>query len=281
MPPSEPSPDRENAGRKPAVALAIPVYNEAEGLPGFLEEVDRALSPHVDGLRYVVVDDASTDDTQETLRSIAPRLNGTLDVHVNATNRGHGPTLMEAYRRALDSEPDFVLQVDGDGQFHGSDLRRILVLLADDSGAASGVRRFRQDPWFRMLMTRLVRWYVEWRFFVRARDPNCPLRGYEAGLLAELLGVLRSDCLVPNLFLTILASRRGVAQLEVDVSHRVRRGSVAEGSTWQRRSPLSPVPWRLLRFSFDAFRDLRTFRDHMDEPAWARDATPLAQQVRR
>jgi glycosyltransferase involved in cell wall biosynthesis len=271
--------DRPTATDKPAVAVAIPVYNEAEGLPGFLEELDQALTPHAGRLHFVVVDDASTDDTRAVLEQIAPRLQGSLEIHTNARNRGHGPTLIEAYHRSLATEPDYVLQVDGDGQFHGGDLRRILLLLTDDARAASGVRRFRQDPWFRMLMTRALRSYVEWRFLVRARDANCPLRGYEAALLADLLEVVSMDCLIPNLFLTILASRRGVAQLEVDVSHRVRRGSIAEGSTWEGKRRLRlPVPTRLLRFSFDAFRDLRTFRDHMDEPHWARDTAPYETQ---
>ena len=98
----------------------------------------------------------------------------------NRVNRGHGPSLMLAYRRALATGPDYVLQVDGDGQFHGSDLRRVLVLLMDEAHAVSGVRRFRVDPWFRMAMSRLIRLYTAGGFAVRARDPNCPLRGYEA-----------------------------------------------------------------------------------------------------
>jgi hypothetical protein len=56
--------------------------------------------------------------------------------------------VLKAYRRALDHRPDYVLQVDGDGQFFGSDLRRLLVLLIEN-----------------------------FSFGVSARDPNCPLRG--------------------------------------------------------------------------------------------------------
>jgi hypothetical protein len=272
VPSNDSATERPAGPGKPSAAVAIPVFNEAEGLPGFLEEIDRALSPNVERLQFVIVDDASTDATRAVLEQVAGQLQGDVEIHTNPSNRGHGPTLMEAYRRALALEPDYVLQVDGDGQFHGSDLRRVLVLLADEARAVSGVRRFRQDPWFRMLMTRVLRAYVEWRFLVRVRDPNCPLRGYEAGLLAELLDVLPRDSLVPNLLLTILASRRGVAQVEVDVSHRVRRGSIPQGSTWQRSGPLSPVPWPLLRFSIHALRDLRAFSAHMDEPAWARDS---------
>lgn len=244
---------------KPSVAVAIPAFNEADGIGGFLREIDRALAPHVGTLRLIVVDDASSDDTRSVLEALGPELQGSLEVITNTENWGHGPSLMAAYRRAVAAQPDFVLQVDGDGQFHGSDLRRVLVLLVDDAHAVSGVRRFRQDPWFRMTMTRLVRVYVAWGFAVHARDPNCPLRGYEARLLSQLLESLPEDCLVPNLYLTILAARGGQALLEVDVSHRVRRGGSAQGTTWSG-TRWSPIPWRLVRFSFSALRDSAKFR---------------------
>jgi glycosyltransferase involved in cell wall biosynthesis len=177
--------------------------------------------------------------------------------------------VLEGYRRALAREPDYVLQVDGDGQFHGSDLRRLIVLLDDEAHAVSGVRRFRQDPWFRMAMTRLLRTYVSLSFGVSARDPNCPLRGYDAELLRELLAVLPQECLIPNLYLTVVASRRGGALLEVDVSHRVRRGGSSDGTTWARGAR-SPIPWKLVRFSLAALRESRAFRARMDMPSWAR-----------
>jgi glycosyltransferase involved in cell wall biosynthesis len=252
---------------KPSVAVAIPAFNEADGIGGFVAEIDRALVPHAGALRLIVVDDASTDGTAAVLEEVRPSLSGTLEILANPVNRGHGPSLLRAYRHAIEREPDYVLQVDGDGQFHGSDLRRVLVLLIDEAHAVSGVRRFRQDPWFRMTMTRLVRSYVRWSFGVIARDPNCPLRGYDTARLAELLGAVPGDCLVPNLYLTVIAARGGLALLEVDVSHRVRRGRSALGSTWR-----SPIPWRLVLFSLAALRESRAFRSSLGTRASA--ATP-------
>ncbi len=258
---------------RPTVAVAIPAFDEADGIAGFIEEIDRALAPHVQTLRLVVVDDASTDGTGPVLDALAPRLTATLELVTNPTNVGHGPSLMTAYRQALAGDPDYVLQVDGDGQFLGGDLRRVLVLLDDDAHAVSGVRRFRQDPWFRMAMTRLVRQYVGWAFSVRARDPNCPLRGYEAELLRGLLESVPPDCLIPNLYLTILAARRGVPLLEVDVSHRVRRGASAHGTTWAKGSR-SPIPWRLVRFSLHALRESLCFRATMSAPGQSPPSDP-------
>lgn len=239
---------------RPSLAVAIPAYNEADGIGGFLREIDQVLSPHAGALRLIVVDDASTDDTVGVLERTRPLLRAELEIVRRPVNRGHGPCLLEAYHRALGAGADYVLQVDGDGQFHGSDLRRVLVLLLDQAHAVCGVRRFRQDPWFRMAMTRLVRAYVALAFGVRARDANCPLRGYERELLAELLQAIPDPCLVPNLYLTIVASRRGRTLVEVDVSHRVRRGVAAQGSTW-RSAARSPIPTRLVRFSLQALRE--------------------------
>jgi dolichol-phosphate mannosyltransferase len=254
---------------KPSVVVAIPAYNEADGVAGFLREIDRALHRHCRSLRLIVVDDASTDRTRRVLEEVGPQLEGELEVVANPVNRGHGASVLIGYRRALEHEPDFVLQVDGDGQFHGSDLRRVLVLLVDEAHAVCGVRRFRQDPWFRMTMSRFLRTYVQLGFGVTARDPNCPLRGYESAVLADLLGFLPDQSLTPNLFLTLIASRRGLALLEVDVSHRVRRGGSAQGTTWIR-GPRSPVPWRLVRFSLSALRECSALRSGMDAPGWAR-----------
>lgn len=260
---------------KPSVAVVIPAYNEAAGIGGFLGEIDRALSPNVESLRLIVVDDASTDRTRFVIQAIAPALQGFVEVLSNECNVGHGPSLMAGYSRALAGNPQYVLQVDGDGQFHGGDLRRVLVLLMDDAHAVCGVRRFRIDPWFRMAMSRLVRQYVGWAFAVRARDPNCPLRGYDASLLRRLLMPLPEHCLVPNLYLTILAARQGVPLLEVDVSHRVRRGASAQGTTW-RKGTLAPVPMRLVRFSFAALRESTGLRSQLTSTAWPQESADEA-----
>ncbi len=242
------------------VAVAIPAYNEADGIGEFLAEIDGALSPVVEKLTLVVVDDASTDGTADVVDALAPSLSAGVVMVRRDHNRGHGPNLREAYDRSLASEADIVLQVDGDGQFLGTDLRRMLVLLEDGAPSVCGVRRFRQDPWVRMTLTKFVRLYVSAAFGVPTRDANCPLRGYHASVLAKLLPMLPDDAMVPNLYLTILAAREGVTMVEVDVTHQVRRGISPHGTTWGTRKPRSIVPWRLVKFSAKALRESAEFR---------------------
>lgn len=243
----------------PSVAIAIPAHNEADAIAEFIQEIDDALAERVQKVFFVVVDDLSTDDTANVAEKMNEVVRGEVIVVRSEVNQGHGPTLLEAYRRALDTGAEVVLQVDGDGQFLGSDLRRVAVLLEDGAQAVCGVRRFRYDPWFRMVMTRALRQYVGLGFGVPTRDANCPLRGYRADLLDDLLRWIPEGALVPNLYLTILSSRRGVTMVEVDVNHRVRRGSVATGTMWSDGRRELFIPRRLVTFSRRAFRESTRF----------------------
>ena len=191
------------------VAVAIPAYNEAEGIGEFLAEIDAALAPVVTSLTLVVVDDCSTDGTVDAVEDAKSKLGCEVLLSSTPRNGGHGPAALEAYRRALETGAEYVLGVDGDGQFLGSDLRRVFVLLEDGGEGVCGVRRFRYDPWFRMIMTKVLRLYVARYFGVPTRDANCPLRGYRAGLLDQLLRWVPEGALIPNVELAILAARRG------------------------------------------------------------------------
>lgn len=245
------------------VAVAIPAYNEEEGIAEFLREIDAALSPIAGSLTLVVVDDVSTDNTRAVVEALRGELSAELIVASTEQNGGHGPAALEAYRRALDTGAEYILGVDGDGQFLGSDLRRVLVLLRDGGDGVCGVRRFRYDPWFRMVMTRVLRVYISMFFGVPTRDANCPLRGYRAKLLDELLQWLPDGALVPNVELAILAARRGATLIEVDVNHRVRRGSAAVGTMFSSKRTIGTIK-RLLAFSWQALMESRQFHRYIN-----------------
>jgi dolichol-phosphate mannosyltransferase len=242
----------------PRVAVAIPAYNESEGIGEFLVEIDQALAVHGSDVVLVVVDDASTDGTLAAVEEVRAKLAAELRVSSMPANGGHGPAVLEAYRRALNCDPNYVLSVDGDGQFLGSDLRRLLLLLEDGGDGVCGVRRFRYDPWFRMAMTRVLRAYISTVFGVPTRDANCPLRGYRVELLDQLLRWIPDRSLIPNVHLAILAARRGVTLVEVDVNHRVRRGAASTGTMFASAKRWGMMK-RLAKFSIQALRESRRF----------------------
>ncbi len=247
-----------------SLSLAIPAYNEADGIDGFLREIDEWFDDWDGDVTIVVVDDRSTDDTVGVLEKVASGLKADLRIVTMATNSGHGPTVLRAYREAIASGANLVLQVDGDGQFDCRDIRRV----ADDlrhsgSDAAVGKRRDRRDPWFRKVLTRALRLYLQQRADLKVIDPNCPLRAYRASTLEALLDHVPHDARVPNVYLAVLADRADVPSVELIVEHRVRRGVEAQGTMWGRQRKLM-IPKRLLTFVGQALVECRSFLATLD-----------------
>lgn len=231
--------------------MAIPAYNE-EAIVDFLRELDSALAEVASRVEMCVVDDASTDDTVSRLEAAGPELAAALFVSRNDRNSGHGPTVVRAYRAALDRDTDLVLQVDGDGQFEGRDTHLLVALAQAGADVAVGVRTSRCDPWFRRALSRALRVYLRVLFGVTSADPNCPFRVYRRAALDQLLAQLPPDPLVPTVYLTAAAGRAGVRVVEVPVTHRARRGDSTQGTMWGKRRALL-IPRRLIVFVRRAF----------------------------
>jgi dolichol-phosphate mannosyltransferase len=234
-----------------SLAVVMPAYNEAEGLPEFLAEVADALRPLADELHIVVVDDRSTDATASVLEALRPTLPG-LQVIRAEHNRGHGPTALAAYRAGLALEPDIVVHVDGDGQFLGRDIARVAraTALAD---VVHGVRDGRTDPWFRRVLTAWVGSGVALLVGTRIPDVNTPLRAYRPQALRRLLAEVPQEALVPHVEFSIAETRLGVTRRYVRVRSIPRRGSTETGTMWGavKRPPRLPSK-RLLSFSAHA-----------------------------
>lgn len=236
------------------LCFAIPAFNEAAGIGGFLAELDDAFQDWEGSVMIEVVDDASNDGMSVVLADLVPSMRADLRVWVNEQNWGHGPTVLRAYRNAVASGAAIIVQIDGDGQFEVSDIRRVADrLLVGDVDLVVGVRRLRLDPWFRRLLTRALRAYLRLFFPVKVRDVNSPLRGYRTGTLEVLLSLVPDPSRVPNVYLTVAATQCGIPTEQINVAHRVRRGGNEQGTMWGPKVRTVLVPRRLLRFVAESF----------------------------
>ena len=245
--------------RVTSVALAIPAYNEADGIAGFLTDLDVVLDASCAQHWFVVVNDRSTDNTAEVLDSLSSALAGHMVAITNEENSGHGPTVLRAYREALATGAEWVLQVDGDGQFEAEDLR--LLFAEADRGAAivTGRRTVRFDPWYRRMITATLPLALRAAFGVRRRDINCPFRLYQADALGPILDRVPADSLTPHVLMTVLESRSDFRHVEIPVQHRPRRGDSEVGTTWRGGKDLI-IPMKLVRFVGKAVGQLVHFR---------------------
>ena len=114
--------------RAARVLVVIPAYNEQHSIGKVLEEISH-LYPHVDML---VVDDGSTDATAQIAKEKGSR------VISHSANLGYTAALQTGRIHALDTDYDYLVFVDADGQHQPSDMSRVLEPLV--SGEADQVR---------------------------------------------------------------------------------------------------------------------------------------------
>ena len=164
-----------------------------------------------------------------------------ITVRSNEVNLGHGPTTIRALRAGLDAQAEVVVAVDGDGQFRGSDIARLVgILQTSGCDVVEGVRTSRSDPLFRRVTSVVTRGLVWLRVRKSPRDANTPLRVYRPEVLADVLATLPDDAMTPNLLISAWTRRTGVALREEFVDSLDRRGDTAHGSSWQARHQLIP-----------------------------------------
>lgn len=231
------------------VVIAMPAFNEALAIPAFVSEISEAFA----GTNFliVVVNDHSTDDTENTLRTLATTY--PLQFHTNAQNSGHGPSTLKALSLAAGFSPKYVVATDGDGHIAGQVLRRLYdgAWSSKTLTVIEGARTQRDDPWFRKIASAATRFLVKHFSTIPPEDANTPFRVYPTKILRELLTKITADHLTPNLVMATLVRRDGIPFSVIPVAQHKREGTVDNGSTWKQRFRLVPSR-RFLHFCVKA-----------------------------
>jgi undecaprenyl-phosphate 4-deoxy-4-formamido-L-arabinose transferase len=228
---------------KPEISLALPCYNESEGIADVLRRSVAALERLGRPWEIVVIDNASGDGTADVVREFfAGEPRGRVVVH--ETNRFYSGSCKTAL---AECRGRYVAIMDSDGQFTADDLPRFLRALECGANLVFGVRRVRHDPVSRKAMSRVFNGLA--RFYL-----GCPLRDLNVGLRMfdrTFVGVadIRHRLNVANPELYVSAKRAGLKIAEVTVTHAKRETG---------RSCHDPKKlWNLFRDLLAYFDDLR------------------------
>jgi len=226
------------------LAIVMPAYNEVEGIRGFIDEIRTAVTPLTEVVSFHVADDRSTDATAAAFDGVADTV-----VEVQAMNRGHGPTALAAYRAGLSVDPEVLVHVDGDGQFHGADFPRLIeALMSEHADVVHGVRDGRTDPWYRRVLTGAVGLLIAVAAGQRIPDVNTPLRAYRPEALRVLIDAVPAEATVPHVHFSLAEARGGFRVRYLRVESIPRRGASSTGTMWGRAGGISLPPKRLRTF---------------------------------
>jgi glycosyltransferase involved in cell wall biosynthesis len=227
------------------IGVVMPAWNEAEGLPNFICELNTELKKWQP--IFVVIDDHSTDQTSLVVQRLI-KSGIDLRLFVNQVNSGHGPSTLKALRAGLNLKVDFILAVDGDGQCYGRDLAKMVEILANtQTDVVEGVRIARTDPVYRKFVTCIVRTLVSIKSRKKALDANTPFRAYRVANLSDLVDVIPENIKIPNLLISMISRKWGYKISEIEIQSIPRRGNNPNGSTWGKTPKAIPSS-RFIKF---------------------------------
>ena len=214
--------DREPAARAaspdvaPALAVVIPVHDEAANIVPLLNEVAAALTGHPGGFEIVVVDDASRDATGAVLeraRATHPQLR----VLRHRRNHGQSAALLTGVQAA---RARWIATLDGDGQNDPADIPRLWAMVAAANAPllmVTGHRRKRRDTWFKRASSLIANGVRSRLLGDHTPDTGCGLKIFSRALFLDL----------PHFdhyhrFLPALVQQAGGTIQSVEVAHRQR-----------------------------------------------------------
>jgi glycosyltransferase involved in cell wall biosynthesis len=222
----------------------MPAYNEEGAIADAVAEVQQNVLDRIPSAELIVVDDGSRDATGSILDGMAsadPRVRV-----IHKPNAGHGPALITGLAAA---RGEFLFLLDSDRQIPLESFAALWAAVQSGHDGAFGVRRQRNDPELRLLLTRVVRFSIGMLFGVGITDANVPFKLFRRTIWLDARRHIPDETLAPSLFLAVYMARRGCDIVDVDVPHRERETGV-----------VSIRRWKLLKFCWRAFRQMLSFR---------------------
>jgi dolichol-phosphate mannosyltransferase len=210
----------------PAIAVVVPVKNEAGNIAPLIAEIETALAGR--GFEVVYVNDGSSDATEAELRQLM-RTHPRLRQIRHAQSCGQSAAIRSGVAAA---RAPLVATLDGDGQNDPAFLPKLLAALeagGPRAGLVAGQRIGRKATAFKRLQSRIANAVRSAVLKDGTRDTGCGLKAFRRDLFLALPyfdGQHR--------FLPALVRREGLDVAYVDVVDRPRRHGASNYGFWDR-----------------------------------------------
>jgi glycosyltransferase involved in cell wall biosynthesis len=196
----------------------MPVYNEADAIPGVIAELLRVLDGLSCEYEVRVYNDGSSDGSSAILHELGGSRGDRLMV-IDKPNEGHGPTILRGYREAVGT---WVFQTDSDNEIPFEPLTELWAR-RDEFDLLLGWRENRVSTPGRRMISAVARHLVARAFAPGVRDVNVPFRLMRRDALQALLAYIPPDTFAPNVALSGLALIEGLRLYQCPVPHEPRR----------------------------------------------------------
>jgi glycosyltransferase involved in cell wall biosynthesis len=209
--------------------IQIPCLNEAETLPGTLADLPREV-PGIDVVETLVIDDGSRDDTAAIARA-----HGVTYIVRFRRQKGLAAAFIAGIDACLRHGADFIVNTDGDNQYSGRDIPRLIEpLLAGRADIVIGDRNIRDlghMSWPKKLLQRLGSWTVRQVSSTKVPDTTSGFRAYTRDAALRMTIVSEFSYTLESI-IQAGKKRMAIAHVEVGTNPRTRPSRLF-GSTFQ------------------------------------------------
>ena len=209
--------------KQDSLYIVMPAYNEEANITAVIEEWYPVVEKVGGDSRLMIVNDGSKDKTYQIMRDLRekyPRL-----LTINKKNEGHGPTVLRAYKKAIDAGADFIFQTDSDGQTRPEEFWPFWEQ-RENCGLLIGYRKGRQDGVSRVFVTRVLRLVLLLVFHVWVKDANTPFRLMRGEELETVLKKIPDSFFLPNVLMTVIYHKNKRDVTYIPITFRPRQGGV-------------------------------------------------------
>ena len=212
-----------------SVSIVFPAFNEENNLAPVILAAQSFLSQVGLDYRLIMVNDGSGDRTGEIAAQLAQQDPAHLSVVTHEVNRGYGAAVRSGFAAACQTNCDWVVLLDADGQF---DIRELALLLevAGDRGIdlVAGNRVKRADSVVRRLNAWL--WGSTSRLLlgIQVHDVDCAFKLIHRRVLETIS--LHGEAAVISPEILTKTARAGFVIAEVPVSHYPRHAGEQSGA---------------------------------------------------
>jgi len=216
----------------PQLSIVIPVFNEEAGLQALFDRLYPALDRL--GTRYEIlfVNDGSRDRSAALLKDQFLRRPEVTRVILFNANYGQHMAIVAGFEH---SRGERVVTLDADLQNPPEEIGKLLAAMDAGHDYVGGVRRTREDSWWRRAASRLMNRVREKITRIKMTDQGCMLRAYSRDIVRAIAASQEISTFIPALAYTFAHS-----PIEVEVAHAERAAGESKYSLY-----------RLIRLNFD------------------------------
>ena len=208
--------------------IQIPCYNEAKTLPHVISTIPKEIL-NISNLELLIIDDGSTDNTVAVARQL-----GVHHIIRHPRNRGLAATFQTGLEACLRLGADIVVNTDGDNQYPGSEIPRLIEpILRGEADIVIGDRQTHQITHFSPLKRVLQgwgSWVVRQASNTSVPDATSGFRAFSREAALRLTILTRYTYTLETL---IQAGKKGliVAHIPIEVNDPLRESRLIK-NTW-------------------------------------------------